>query len=354
MTVDVIKILLPTTVAFIVGILTTPILTHYLYRYKMWKKSSVQTTMDGQQATISSKLHNDEERKTPRMGGVVIWGSTLITTVLFALLHFILPESLFSKLDFLSRNQTWLPLFTLVAGALFGLIDDYLVCHDGGTYKGGGLSLRARVLFVGMLGLIGGYWFYAKLGVESITIPLYGTLDLGMLIIPIFILCMIGIYSGGIIDGVDGLSGGVFASIFSAYAVIAFANGQIDLAALCSVIVGATLAFLWFNIPPARFFNSETGTMGLTTALVVIAFLTNAVSVLPVIALLLIVTSLSSIIQILSKRYRGGKKVFLVAPLHNHFQAKGWPPYKVTMRYWVLSMVLAVMGVIIHLIGLTT
>jgi phospho-N-acetylmuramoyl-pentapeptide-transferase len=208
-----------------------------------------------------------------------------------------------------------------------------------------------RILFVAFLGLIGGYWFYAKLGMTSVLIPFFGNIEIGLLIIPLFILFIIGIYSGGIIDGVDGLSGGVFASIFSAYAVIAFTNNQIDLATFCSVVTGGLLAFLWFNIPPARFFNSETGTMGLTTALVVVAFLTNAIVVLPIIALLLVMTSLSSIVQIYSKKLRGGKKVFLVAPLHNHFQAKGWPPYKVTMRYWVLSMVFAVLGVIIHLVG---
>ena len=348
---DVIKIFIPTTVAFFIGVALTPLLTDFLYRHKMWKKSSVQKAMSGEQATITSKLHNDEERKTPRMGGVVIWGSVLITTFLLFVLGWIFPESIFSKLSFFSRNQTWLPIFTLVAGGLYGLIDDYLVCRDAGSYAGGGLSLRARLAFVTALGALGAWWFYAKLGMDSIHIPFVGDIHLGMFFVPLFIIVMIGIYSGGIIDGVDGLSGGVFAAIFSAYAVIAFSQGQIDIAAFATVVVGGTLAFLWFNIPPARFFNSETGTMALTTSLTVVAFLTNAVAVLPIIAFLLIATSASSLIQILSKRFRNGKKVFLVAPLHNHFQAKGWPPYKVTMRYWILSIVLAAIGTIVALVG---
>lgn len=351
MILDVVKIFLPATVAFIAGVLFTPILTGFLYKHKMWKKSSVKLTMDGREATISSKLHNDEERKTPRMGGVVVWGSVFATIVLFSLLATIFPDGAFSKLSFLSRNQTWLPLATLLAGGLFGLIDDYLVCRESGSYAGGGLSLRVRLAFVFILASAGAWWFYAKLGMDSVHVPFVGDATLGLWFIPVFIIFMIGIYSGGIIDGVDGLSGGVFASIFSAYAIISFAQGQIDLAAFCSVVVGGLLAFLWFNIPPARFFNSETGTMALTTALTVVAFLTKAVLVLPIIALLLIVTSASSIIQILSKKFRNGKKVFLVAPLHNHFQAKGWPPYKVTMRYWVLSVVFALIGTIIALIG---
>lgn len=348
---DVIKIFIPTATAFFIGIALTPLLTDFLYRHKMWKKSSVQKAMSGEQATITSKLHNDEERKTPRMGGIVIWGSVLVTTFLLSILGSIFPESIFSKLSFLSRNQTWLPLFTLVAGGLYGLIDDYLVCRDAGSYAGGGLSLRARLAFVTALGTLGAWWFYVKLGMDTISIPFMGDLYLGLFFIPLFIIVMIGMYSGGIIDGVDGLSGGVFAAIFSAYGIIAFMQGQIDIAAFASVVVGGTLAFLWFNIPPARFFNSETGTMALTTSLTVVAFLTDAVAVLPIIAFLLIATSASSLIQILSKKFRGGKKVFLVAPLHNHFQALGWPAYKVTMRYWILSIVLAVIGTIVTLVG---
>ena len=351
MPIDVVKILLPTAVTFFIGIVTTPILTGFLYRHKMWKKSSVKTALGGGEATVTSKLHNDEERKTPRMGGVVVWGSVLASAVLFLILGGMFPESAFEKLSFLSRNQTWLPIFTLIAGGLFGLIDDYLVCRESGTYMGGGLSLRIRLAFVLSLAALGAWWFYAKLGMDSIHIPFVGDANLGLWFIPLFIIFMIGIYSGGIIDGIDGLSGGVFASIFSAYAVIAFAQGQIDLAAFCSVVVGGLLAFLWFNIPPARFFNSETGTMALTTSLTVVAFLTKAVVVLPVIAFLLVATSASSIIQIASKKFRNGKKVFLVAPLHNHFQALGWPSSKVVMRYWVLSVVFAIMGTIITLVG---
>lgn len=348
---DIIKVLAPATAAFAIGIIMTPFWAGFLYRAKMWKSSSVKLTTDGQAATITASLHKDEERKTPRMGGVIIWGSVTITSLLFLTLPYLAPGQIFEKLSFVSRNQTWIPLLTLLAGALCGLLDDYLVCRDRGTYKGGGLSLSVRLSFVGLLGLVIGWWFYAMLGHNAIHIPFWGELELGLLFIPLFIVMMIGIYSGGIIDGVDGLSGGVFASIFASYAIIAFVQDQIDLAAFASAIAGGTLAFLWFNIPPARFFNSETGTMSLTTSLVVLAFLAKQVVVLPVIALLLVATSASALIQILSKRLRGGKKVFIVAPLHNHFQAKGWPFYKVTMRYWVLSVIFGTIGVIIALLG---
>lgn len=356
MPIDIIKVLIPSIASFTIGILCTPILTHYLFKYKMWKKKSVQNATGGGVATITAKLHGDEERKTPRMGGIVIWGSTLITTLSFATLSIFFPSTIFVKLNFLSREQVWLPLFTLIAGALCGLIDDYLVCREQkeGGYAGGGLSLKIRLLFVGLLGSFGAYWFYYKLGMTTFDVPFFGAITLGILFIPMFIFYIIGMYSGGIIDGVDGLSGGVFATIYTALSIIAFSNNQINIAAFCAVIVGGLLAFLWYNIPPARFFNSETGTMGLSITLVVISFLINAEFVALIIALPLIVTAASSALQILSKKLRNGKKIFIVAPLHNHFQAMGWPPYKVTMRYWVISMMLAMLGVIVQLSGFIT
>ncbi len=346
---DVVKTILPAILAFIVGIFSTPILTDWLYANKMWKKSSVKKSADGHEATITSKLHNDEERKTPRMGGIIVWGSVVIVTIMLAFISSVSSTDVGQKLSFLSRNQTWLPLFTLIVMSLIGALDDYLVCNDKGDYHGGGLSLTTRIILVVLMGLLGGWWFFAKLGVTSVFIPAVGIVNLGIFIIPIFIIFILGLYSGGIIDGVDGLAGGVFGIMYGAFAIIAFYHSQIDIAAFCMAISGGLLAFLWFNIPPARFFLSETGTMGLTTTLVVIAFLTDAVFVLPIIALPLVVTTATAIIQIVSKKCCG-KKVFLVAPLHNHFQALGWPAAKVTMRYWVISLLCAIIGVIIILI----
>jgi phospho-N-acetylmuramoyl-pentapeptide-transferase len=163
---------------------------------------------------------------------------------------------------------------------------------------------------------------------------------------------VVGIFSGSIIDGIDGLAAGVMSSAFSAYMIIAFSRNQIDLAAFCAVIVGGLLAFLWFNIPPARFYLGETGMLGLTITLAVVAFLTKEVAVLPIIAFPLVVTSFSSSIQMFSKRHFG-KKIFRVAPLHHHFEAIGWPSYKVTMIYWIISIICAIFGTVIALLGRT-
>ncbi len=357
MIIDIVKVFVPSVFSFAFGILFTPILTNFLYKHQMWKKKSGKVDMTGKATPLFNELHKEKEVGTPRMGGIVIWFSSLSIVTVFWILSKVFTGEVFSKLDFLSRDQTWIPVFTLFAGAIIGLIDDYLEIKGSRDHVAGGLSLKKRLLAVGLIGLFIGYWFYSKLDVVSIGLPGNGELIIGWLIIPLFALVMTFIYSGGIIDGIDGLSGGVFATIFAAYAGIAFYQHQINLAAFCTVLVGGILAFLWFNVPPARFYMTETGSMALTITLAVVAFMTDTLGggygllVLPIIALPLVVTTLSNVIQVASKKLRNGKKVFLIAPLHHHFEALGWPSYKVTMRYWIFSVMLAVFGMSLALIG---
>jgi len=352
MMLSIIKVFAPTALAFFIGIALTPSLTRYLYANQMWKKRAGKIAPGGGETPIFNSLHKDKEVGTPRMGGVVIWTSALLTTLIFSLASIWWPESeTLGKLNFFSRNQTWLPLFTLLIGSLVGLVDDYLQIKRSRESLGGGLPFIYRAAVVVLLGALGGWWFYSKLDVDYLMVPFVGELFVGWLIIPVFIAVMLGLFSSGVVDGLDGLAGGIMAIIFSAYAAIAFFQNQVDLAALSGVLAGGTLAFLWFNIPPARFYMSETGILGLTTSLTVIAFLTQSVLVLPIIAFPLLATSLSVIIQLTSKKLRGGKKVFLVAPLHHHFEAVGWPAYKVVMRYWVISIIFAIIGMIIVLAG---
>jgi len=356
MNIDIVKIFIPTAFSFFLGLAIAPFLTHYLYKYKMWKKISGKVDLEGKDTPIFNALHKYRDVNVPRLGGIVIWGSVLLTTLFFWLLSSryigIIPE----ELNFLSRSQTWIPLFALVAASLLGLVDDLLQVRGVGDHVAGGLSLWKRIIIVAAIGLIGAIWFYAKLDVSSIGIPFFGTLELGFLFIPFFVLVTVSLFSGSVIDGIDGLAGGVMSVIFSAYSVIAFFQSQFDLAAFCAVVAGATLAFLWFNIPPARFYMSETGILGLLVSLSIIAFMTdsiaggNGVIVLIIIAFPLIATTLSNIIQVISKKYFR-RKVFLIAPVHHHFEAIGWPPYKVTMRYWIISMIFAVIGIVVALIG---
>lgn len=352
---DLIKVFLPAVLAFVVGIGITPILTYYLYAHRMWKKKAGKIDLGGNATPLFNRLHESRETGVPRLGGIVIWFSAAVAMlgVFAAAQVFSYPPLL--KFDFLSRSQTWIPFATLLLGAFIGLVDDLLEIR-GGNGARGGLSLRKRLVLVSLIGMLVGIWFYAKLDVSSVNVPFFEPLVIGWFLIPFFALVTTATYSGGIIDGLDGLAGGIFAVIFGAYGAIAFFQGQINLAAFCAALLGGILAFLWFNIPPARFYMSETGSMALTLTLAVVAFMTdalgegNGILVLPVIAFPLAVTSASAIVQLFAKRVFK-RKVLLIAPLHHHFEAIGWPAHKVVMRYWVLSVIFALLGVTLALIG---
>ncbi len=353
MEITIIKVLAPTTLAFCIGILITPIITHYLYKYEMWKKKAGKGAgYGGGETPLFDSLHKKRDTNTPRMGGIVIWASVVLTIFSIWILQFIFSGSVVHSLDFLSRSQTWIPLFALLVGACVGFIDDLLVVRGTGKHFAGGLPLSQRLIVVSCTALFAGWWFYDKLEVSSINLIGFGPIDLGVFFIPFFVLVAIAIYASSVIDGIDGLSGGTFMFIFTAYSGIAVYQGQIDLAAYCATLVGGILAFLWFNVPPARFYMTETGVMALTMTLTIVAFMTDSigggegVSVLPIIGILLVLTVLSDVFQLLSKKIRK-KKLFLIAPLHHHFEAVGWPAEKVTMRYWILGFIFAIIGTIL-------
>jgi len=350
MVLNVLKIFGLAVISFFIGILLTPLLTHFLYKYKVWRKDVRTVAPDGSATPIFASLHRERETKVPRMGGILIWIIPLCLIFILWFLSIFFPTPLFKKLNFLSRSQTWLPLFTLIAASLVGLADDIFQVFGKGKYVAGGIRFSRRLLLIILIASVGALWFYFKLEKTDIFIPFLGDFHLGLLFIPFFILTMLATFSGSAIDGLDGLAGGVMAAIFSAYSGIAFSQNQIDIATFCAAIAGTILAFLWFNIPPARFYMGETGMFGLTTTLTVVAFLTNTVLILPIIAFPLVITSFSIIIQLLSKKFLR-RKIFLVSPIHHHFEAKGWPAYKVTMRFWVISVIFAIIGMVIALLG---
>jgi len=344
-----IKIFIPAIIAFISGILMTPVLTHYFYKYKLWRKIS-----RSQNATETDfkKIHNGEiEISTPRIGGIIVWLSVIFSLFILWIISFFINIETFEKLNFISRSQTILPFGALIFASIIGLFDDFIQIFTFRVFHNEPIILRyLKIIIITLIGLFIGWWFYTKLGINTLYIPFYGYISLGYLFIPFFIIVMLAVFSSSIIDGLDGLSGGVLTSVFAAYATIAFLNGQTDLAAFCAVITAGILAFLWFNIPPARFYMGETGMMGLTVTLSVIAFLTDTVLILPIIAFPLFITSSSAILQMLSKKLRNGKKIFKVAPLHHHFEAIGWPKYKITMRYWIISIMTAIIGVVLSVL----
>jgi phospho-N-acetylmuramoyl-pentapeptide-transferase len=347
---DVIKIITPTVLTFFIGIFITPFFTRYFYKYKMWKKSP---RTEADTSLEFNGIHNTaHETSVPRVGGVIVWYAVLLTVCVIYLLSLVSNSELTEKLNFFSRSQTLVPLGAFFLAAFIGLIDDLLQISGQGTYARDSIVYRrVKIAFVSLIGFVISLWFYYKLGFSAIHVPFIGSWELGIWFIPFFILVMLAVFSTSVIDGLDGLAGGVLASVFTAYSVIAFMLNQMDISALCGAIAGGILAFLWFNIPPARFYMGETGMLALTVVLSVIAFLTDTVLVLPIIALPLVATSASVIIQIVSYKYFNKRRVFKVAPLHHHFQAAGWPREKVVMRYWVVAVISSIIGVIIAILG---
>lgn len=355
-TFNVIKILVLAAISTIIAFLWVPLLIRILRKLRFWKKDARRKTISGEEASVLYSLHKEREVSIPRGGGMLIWLTTLFLIFFFFFLSQVSDIWWLKKLNFLTRSETWLPLFALVAGSLVGLVDDILTVRERGKYIGGGIRFFRRLLIIILIGLIGGLWFYYKLEQDTIHIPLIYNfpegidLKIGVFLIPLFVLVTIACWATGIVDGLDGLAGGTFLSIFGAFAIIAFSQGSVNLATFLAVILGTLFAFLWYNIPPARFYMGETGILGLTTALAVITFLTDSVSVLPIIGGVLIIEVGSVILQLLSKKFRK-KKIWLSTPIHHHLEAKGWPHYQITMRFWILGIIFAIIGVAIRLLG---
>jgi len=230
------------------------------------------------------------------------------------------------------------------------LVDDLLNIKGIGP-EGGGLRARHKLIWLIMIAALGAWWFYYKLDWNIIHIPGWGDLQIGLWYIPLFIFVIVACANAvNITDGLDGLAGGLLALAFLAFGGIAFVEGKIGLAGFCGSISGALLAFLWFNIYPARFFMGDTGSLALGATLGVVAMLTNSVLALPIIALVFVVETLSVILQVFWRKVFK-RKLFLSAPLHHHFQAMGWPETKVTMRFWIIGAVMAVFGFVVAIIG---
>lgn len=321
------------SLSFLVAILWTPLFTDFLYKNRLGKKIR-QTGFDESKAPIFYALHKHKEN-TPTMGGLLIWITTAVVTLLMNL----------------SRAETYLPLFALVATGLVGAVDDLFNIHGIGPNRGG-IRFRWKLLLYLLIALIGAWWFYVKLGWNVLSIPGIGQVEIGAWYIPLFALVIVfTTFSANETDGLDGLLAGTMASSFAAFGMIALLQGKTELAAFCGTILGSLLAFLWFNIYPARFFMGDTGAMALGMTLGILAFLTDTVVILPVIALVIYIEGLSAVLQIGSKKLRNGKKIFLSAPIHHHFEAIGWPEPKITMRFWIVSAVSAMLGIFVYLIS---
>ncbi len=419
--------------AFLIGLLLTPTFVAFLRKNKLGKQLRVET-VDGREASIFRKYH-EKKFGTPTMGGILIWGSVLLTIGLSRLLSLggVVDSSL------LQRGQVYMPLFVMLSLGVLGAIDDYLnvigsddnqwrrwmkgirvvfgisviallgiaatalstygleglrqpiALHSlvvSGLYvltltaigtgiividdftkkmrkdkgvgqkKKGGLAVFPKITSLLAISAMAAFWFYFKNGYDTVSIPFASTLglpaviDLGWLYVPMFVFIIVGTANAvNVTDGLDGLAGGLLVLAFTGFGFLAFVSGLTVLAAFCAVIAGAIAAFLWHNVPPALFYMGDTGALALGGVLGVIALMIDRVLLLPLIGFIFLIEMLSVIIQLTSKKFRGGKKVFRSAPIHHHFEALEWGESKVTMRFWIVGAFMAFLGIVIGLYG---
>lgn len=321
-------------ISFVVSMLITPIYTTLAYRREWWKKQRTEA-MGGSSSAVYNQLHAEKhKRHIPTMAGLIFVISVAIVTLLANL----------------SRGQTWLPLAGMLGSGAIGLADDTLNIRSNGGIAG--MRVKVKVLLYSAVALIGGWWFYRKLGVNSIQLPIVHVWHIGWGVVVLFWFVVLATANAvNITDGLDGLAGGLLTSSFGVYTLISLVEGKYALAAFCLTVVGALLSYTWFNIYPARFFMGDVGAFALGTALGIIAMQTNTVYVLPIVGAVYVIETGSVIVNRLSKKLRHGKKVFLSSPIHHHFEALGWPETKVTMRFWILGQVAAVLGLVVFLVG---
>ncbi len=330
------RVLLVAMLSFLIALAITPIFLKLIRRFDLSKQ-----IRSSDSAPVYAALHKNK-MGTPTMGGIIIWGTVLIIAIIFWLLSQLF-NNYFTFLNFIDRAQTYLPLATLLIAALLGLLDDILGAFKIGPH-GGGLQVRHKMIVYLLIALLGALWFYYKLGWDILQIPFLGNFKIDFWYIPIFIFIIVAsAFSANETDGLDGLAGGVMLFAFIALTVVAFALERYHLATFSAATIGALLAFLWFNIYPAQFFMGDTGSMSLGITMGVIAMLTNTALLLPFFAPILVLESLSVIVQLVSKKIYG-KKIFLSTPIHHHFEAIGWPETKVTMRFWIISAVVSALG----------
>ncbi len=332
-----IRVMTLTAISFMAALLITPLWYGFIKKHHVRKQ-----IREKDNTPVFHKFH-EKKAGTPTAGGVIIWGTALIIAFVFLVLSAFF-DGRWDYFNFVSRAETYLPLAFLFLAAFFGLVDDWLGALGIGGASGGGLKVRYKIVLYLILASIGAWWFYFRLGWDVLYIPFVGNVAIGPWYIPIFMFIIVAsAFSANETDGLDGLLGGVSLFAFVSLTTVAFVLGRYDLAAFGGVMIGALLAFLWFNIYPAKFFMGDTGSMSLGITIGVISMLTNTALFLPFFVLIFVLESLSVIIQLASKKFLG-RKVFLSTPIHHHFEALGWPESQVTMRFWIVSAVSSALG----------
>ncbi len=287
----------------------------------------------GKRIRVDGPQSHYSKEGTPTMGGLLM----ILVVICVSLVIQI------GRGNFLDPG-TFAPLATLALVGALGTVDDWLNARTGD-----GIRARHKIIWQTVVALIVAWQIQDTYDLKNIVVPLVGPIGIEPWLYILFGAFAIVATSNSvnITDGLDGLAGGLLVFAFIGFMAIAALNvpfTQPNLAILCGVIIGAVLGFLWFNVHPAQVFMGDSGSLGLGATLAVTALITGQVMLLPVIGLVFVLEAVQDIAQILWFKWKG-RRLFRMAPLHHHFELSGWPEEKITLRFWIVGALSALIGV---------
>lgn len=282
----------------------------------------------GKQVRVEEPEGHSYKTGTPTMGGLMITVPVIVTTIIFNLT---------------GRLSMLLPIGVLTSAAILGALDDRMSLV--GSMRGG-MTARIKMLCLLGIALVAALILYFPLGLRTVFVPWLGKYSIG----PIYIvLAVIGISGSAnavnLTDGLDSLAGGTAAVAFVAYGIIAYLQGQVQVVTFCFMMVGALLGFLWFNAHPAQVIMGDTGALAIGAALATAAFMTGQWLLLPVVGFVFVLETVSVMLQVAYFKRTKGKRIFKSTPIHIHFELLGWSETQVTMRFWLIGMMVGLLGV---------
>ncbi len=297
----------------------------------------------GKQIRIEGPQRHFTKLGTPTMGG---WLFVIPVLLITGVLNLV---SITSELTVLGRSVL-LPMAVMLAFALLGAVDDWMGVRGG--RRGEGLKGRWKFLAQTVLALGAAIALKYLLDAPDLFLPnVPEEISLGVFYVPIATFVIVATTNAvNLTDGLDGLAGLIAATAFAAYSVIALLQGQTFLVRFSFTVVGAVFAFLWFNAHPAELFMGDTGALSLGATLAVVSLMTGQWALLPLIAIIPFAVTVSVILQVGYFRYTKGKRLFKMAPLHNHFELSGWSETQIVQRFWLVGLMAAGIGIALALI----
>lgn len=328
-------------ISFLFALLVFPLWYWILLKYRLGKNIRTEG------APIFQSMHQ-KKAGTPTMGGLIIWLTPLFLGLIFLALSKISEFS--DWINFINRRETYLPLGFLAIAGILGAIDDLLGILKIGP-SGGGIGLKEKLIIYLAISLLIGWWFVAKLGITFISTPFGDRLYLGSVafFMALIFFVMAISFSANETDGLDGLLGGVSLIAILTLLIVSFLSGNYNLASLSAAILGAILAFLWFNIYPAKVFMGDTGSMAIGIFIALVFLLEGIPFLAPIILPVFVLEAGSVVIQFFSKKVFK-KKLFLSTPIHHHFEAMGNHESSIVFKFWVINAIGAILGLMVYIL----